>query len=167
MCQRLVQLKRMKQEKMKQNDLEIKNKKANLNYFIEETYEAGMSLLGWEFKSILAKKVNLDNAYVVLNSGEAFLLNAQMAVPDSASTHVECNPLRTRKLLLHRAELSKLIGAVQQKGYTLIPLKIYIKRGKAKLLFGLGRGKKNYDKREDLKQKDVQREIQQAIKRSR
>jgi SsrA-binding protein len=142
---------------------EIKNKKANFNYFIEETFEAGMVLEGWEFKSILQKKANLDNAYVVVKDGELFLLNAVIQPMLTASTHISPENTRSRKLLMHRKEINKLVGMVQQKGYTLMPLKIIRKR-KMKLIFGLAKGKNNYDKRETEKDKDWKREQEQLFK---
>ena len=144
---------------------EIRNKKANYNYFIEETYEAGMVLQGWEFKSILKKKANLDNAYVVVKEGELFLLNALITPMETVSTHVTPESTRSRKLLMHRKEIHKLIGLVDQKGFTLMPLKIIRNnRGKLKLIFGLAKGKKNYDKRETEKEKDWKREQEQMFK---
>lgn len=144
---------------------EIRNKKANYNYFIEETYEAGMVLQGWEFKSILNKKANLDNAFVVVKEGQLFLLNALFAPLETVSTHVTPEATRSRKLLMHRKEINKLIGLVDQKGFTLMPLKIIRNsRGKLKLIFGLAKGKKNYDKRETEKDKDWKREQEQLFK---
>lgn len=147
---------------------EIRNKKANYNYFIEETFEAGLVLQGWEFKSILKKKANLDNAYVVVKGGELFLLNALITPMETVSTHVIPEATRLRKLLMHRKEIHKLIGLVEQKGYTLMPLKIIRNnRGKLKLIFGLAKGKKNYDKRETEKEKDWKREQEQMFKRNK
>lgn len=144
---------------------EIKNKKANFNYFIEETFEAGLVLQGWEFKSILRKKANLDNSYVVVKENELFLLNALITPMDTVSTHVLTDATRSRKLLMHRKEINKLIGLVVQKGYTLMPLKIVRRNGgKLKLIFGLAKGKKNYDKRETEKEKDWKREQEQMFK---
>ena len=147
---------------------EIKNKKANYNYFIEETFEAGIALEGWEFKSILLKKANLDNSYVVVKAGELYLLGALVTPMESVSTHIQPDPTRTRKLLMHRKEINKMIGLVEQKGYTLMPLKIIRNsRGKLKLIFGLAKGKKNYDKRETEKEKDWKREQEQMFKHNR
>lgn len=147
---------------------EIKNKKANYNYFIEETYEAGLSLQGWEFKSILNKKANLDNAFVVVKEGEIFLLNALITPLDTVSTHISPESTRSRKLLMHRKEINKLFGLVAQKGFTLMPLKIIRNsRGKLKLIFGLAKGKKNYDKRETEKDKDWKREQEQMFKNNK
>ena len=144
---------------------EIKNKKANFNYFIEETYEAGMVLEGWEFKSILKKKVNLDNSYVIVKDNELFLLNALIQPMETTSTHLPSEASRSRKLLMHRKEINKLIGLVEQKGYTLMPLKIIMKK-KMKLIFGLAKGKTNYDKREVQKDKDWKREHEMLFKKS-
>lgn len=144
---------------------EIKNKKANFNYFIEETYEAGMVLEGWEFKSILKKKVNLDNSYVIVKDNELFLLNALIQPMETVSTHLPSEATRSRKLLMHRKEINKLIGLVEQKGYTLMPLKIIMKK-KMKLIFGLAKGKTNYDKREVQKDKDWKREHEMIFKKS-
>jgi SsrA-binding protein len=144
---------------------EIKNKKANYNYFIEETFEAGILLYGWEVKSILKKKVNLDNAYVSIKDGELFLFNALITPIITVSTHVTPETTRLRKLLMHRKEIDKLIGQVEQKGYTLIPLKIIRNnKNKFKLIFGLAKGKKKYDKRESEKEKDWKREQEQMLK---
>ena len=147
---------------------EIKNKKANYNYFIEETYEAGLMLQGWEFKSILQKKANLDNAYVVVKNGELFLLNALITPMETVSTHIIPESTRSRKMLMHRKEINKLIGLVDQKGFTLMPLKIIRNsRGKLKVIFGLAKGKKNYDKRETEKDKDWKREQEQLYKQNK
>lgn len=147
---------------------EIKNKKANFNYFIEETFEAGLVLEGWEFKSILNKKANLDNSYVVVKDNELFLMNALITPMETISTHIVPENTRLRKLLMHRKEINKLLGLVQQKSYTLMPLKIVRKnRGKLKLIFGLAKGKKNYDKRETEKEKDWKREQEKIFKNNK
>lgn len=147
---------------------EIKNKKANYNYFIEETYEAGLSLEGWEFKSILNKKANLDNAFVIVKEGEIFLINALITPLGTVSTHVNPESTRLRKLLMHRKEINKLYGLVAQKGFTLMPLKIIRNsRGKLKLIFGLAKGKKNHDKRETEKDKDWKREQEKIFKNNK
>jgi SsrA-binding protein len=143
---------------------EIKNKKANFNYFIEDTFEAGLVLEGWEFKSILAKKMNLDNSYVVAKDGELFLLNSVVQPMDEVSTHVNPEPSRSRKLLMHRKEINKIFGHVSEDGYTLIPLKVIRKNRKFKLIFGLAKGKKNYDKRQDIKDRDWKREKEMLFK---
>ncbi|MCB1789599.1 MAG: SsrA-binding protein SmpB [Gammaproteobacteria bacterium] len=140
------------------------NKKARHEYFIEDRYEAGLALEGWEVKSLRAGKINLTEGYVTLRAGEAFLFGATISPLPTASTHVHPDPMRTRKLLLHREELSKLIGLVERKGYTLVPLAMYWKRGRAKLEIGLAKGKKLHDKRADAKERDWQREKQRNFK---
>ncbi|WP_173915688.1 SsrA-binding protein SmpB [Halobacillus sp. Marseille-Q1614] len=141
------------------------NKKAGHDYFIEETFEAGIVLQGTEIKSIRAGRVNLKESFARINNGEVFIHNMHISHYEQGNIYNH-DPTRARKLLLHRKEINQLIGATQQKGYALVPLKMYIKNGVAKLLLGLGRGKKKYDKREDLKRKQVKREIDRAIKDS-
>lgn len=148
----------------KRNDRPIaQNRKASHDYFIEETYEAGIVLKGTEIKSIRAGKVSLKDAHCRIINGEAELINMHIATYEQGN-RFNHDPTRTRKLLLHRREIDKLIGLTKQKGYALVPLKLYIKNGFAKVLIGLGRGKKQYDKREDLKQKQMKRDIDRAIK---
>lgn len=139
------------------------NKRASHDYFIEETFEAGLVLQGTEIKSIRAGKVSLNDAHIRITDGEAFVINMHIA-PYEQGNRFNHDPTRTRKLLLHRKEIDKLFGQVQQKGYTIVPLKLYIKNGFAKLLIGLGRGKKLYDKRDDMKQKQMKRDIDRALK---
>ena len=134
------------------------NRKARFDYFIEERYEAGLSLQGWEVKSMRAGRAQLTEAYVFLRDAEAFLFGAHIAPLNSASTHVSADPTRTRKLLLNASELSRLIGAVERKGYTLVPLELYWKNGRAKLAVGLAKGKKQHDKRAAEKDRDWQRD---------
>ena len=141
------------------------NRQATHDYFIEERFEAGLVLQGWEVKSLRAGRAQLKESYVVLKGGEAWLLGAHVSPLTSASTHVEADPTRTRKLLLQRRELSKLIGQVERKGYTLVPLALYWKKGRAKLEIGLARGKKLHDKRATEKDRDWQRERQRVMKR--
>ncbi|MEY4193925.1 MAG: hypothetical protein RLZZ226_293 [Pseudomonadota bacterium] len=141
------------------------NRQASHEYFIEDRYEAGLVLLGWELKSLRAMRAQLKESYVILKNGEAWLLGAHFSPLSSASTHVVPDPLRTRKLLLHRRELSTLIGSVERKGYTLIPLSLYWKKGRAKLEIGLARGKQLHDKRASEKDKDWQREKQRVMRR--
>ncbi|MCP3028191.1 SsrA-binding protein SmpB [Halobacillus sp. A5] len=141
------------------------NKKAGHDYFIEETFEAGIVLQGTEIKSIRAGRVNLKESFARISRGEVFIHNMHISHYEQGNIYNH-EPTRSRKLLMHRKEINQLIGATQQKGYALVPLKLYIKNGVAKLLIGLGRGKKKYDKREDLKQKQVKREIDRAIKDS-
>lgn len=139
------------------------NRKARHDYFIEETYEAGLVLKGTEIKSVRAGRVNIADAHVRVMNGEAFIINMHIA-PYEQGNRFNHDPTRSRKLLLHRSEIDKLYGLVQQRGYTIVPLRLYIKNGFAKLLIGLGRGKKQYDKREDLKQKQMKRDIDRAMK---
>ncbi|GAB2544546.1 SsrA-binding protein SmpB [Gracilibacillus alcaliphilus] len=139
------------------------NKKASHDYFIEETYEAGIVLQGTEIKSIRAGRVNLKDSFATIRQGEAYINNMHIA-PYEQGNRFNHEPTRARKLLLHRKEIDKLIGETKQAGYSLIPLKVYIKNGFAKVLLGLGKGKKNYDKREDLKQKQAKRDMDRALK---
>ncbi|HET7587457.1 MAG TPA: SsrA-binding protein SmpB [Gammaproteobacteria bacterium] len=140
------------------------NKKARHDYFIEESTEAGLALEGWEVKSLRAAKGQLTEAYVLVKDGEAYLLGAHITPLPTASTHIQPDPSRTRKLLLHRRELDHLIGAVERKGYTLVPLALYWKRGRAKLEVGLAKGKKQHDKRATEKARDWQRQKQRLLK---
>ena len=131
-----------------------KNKKVMHDYFIEERFEAGIVLHGWEVKSLRANKGNLSDSYVHIRHAEAWLINAHISPLLSASTHVSPEPTRSRKLLLHKKELNKLIGSVERKGYTLVPLSMYWKDGKAKIEIALAKGKKDYDKRASERDKD-------------
>ncbi len=142
------------------------NKKAFHDFFIEERIEAGLALQGWEVKSIRAGRVQLKEAYIVIKYGEAYLVGCHISPLLSASTHVMPENIRSRKLLLHRQQLNELIGAVERKGYTLVPLNMYWKNGYAKLEIGLARGKKDFDKRDTIKQRDWERE-QGRIMRNR
>jgi SsrA-binding protein len=128
------------------------------DYFIEETFEAGIALLGWEVKSLRDGRAQVAEAYVILKNREAFLIGAHFIPLKQASTHVVADPTRTRKLLLHERELSQLVGKVERAGYTLVPLDLHWTRGRAKLSIGLAKGKKQHDKRADLKQRDWNRE---------
>lgn len=140
------------------------NKKASHDYFIEDTYEAGIVLQGTEIKSIRAGRVNLKDSHARIDKrGEVQLINLHISEYEQGN-RFNHDPTRTRKLLLHRKQIDKLIGLTQQEGYALVPLKIYIKNGFAKVLLGLGKGKKKYDKREDLKKKQMKRDIDRAIK---
>lgn len=139
------------------------NKKANHDYFIEETYEAGMVLQGTEIKSIRAGKVQLKDSFVQIRNGEAWISNMHIS-PYDQGNRFNHDPLRFRKLLLHKKQISELLGLTKQEGYTIVPLKMYIKDGYAKLLIGLGKGKKNYDKRDDLKKKEAKREMERVFK---
>jgi SsrA-binding protein len=140
------------------------NRKARHEYFIEETYEAGLSLLGWEVKSLRAGRVQIKEAYVFIKDSEAYMFGAHVSPLPTASTHVIPDPTRTRKLLLNRAELNRLVGAVERKGYTLVPLEMYWKTGKAKLKVGLAKGKQAHDKRATEKDRDWQREKGRLMK---
>lgn len=140
------------------------NKKAKHEYQIEQRLEAGLALEGWEVKGLRAGRVQLKEAYVKILHGEGFLIGCHISPLPSASTHVEPDPTRTRKLLLKRTELSRLIGQTERAGYTLVPLAMYWKRGRAKLEIGLAKGKKLHDKRADAKERDWQREKERIFK---
>lgn len=140
------------------------NRRARHDYTIEDSYEAGISLQGWEVKSLRAGKIQLDQGYVVLKHAEVWLIGAQISPLNTASTHVHPDPQRTRKLLLNEREISRLIGYVERKGYTLVPLKLYWKNNKVKLEVGLAKGKKLYDKRAAEKDKDWKRSKERKLK---
>ena len=140
------------------------NKKAFFDYFIEERYEAGIVLEGWEVKAIRANRAQIKEGYVILKQGAFYLIGAHISALPEASTHVNPDPVRTRKLLLHEVEIKKLIGRVEQRGYTLVPLNLHYKGGRIKLEIGLAKGKKQHDKREAEKEKDWKREQQQVMK---
>lgn len=141
-----------------------RNKKAYHDFFIEEHYEAGLALEGWEVKSLRASRAHLKESYVLLHGGEAFLFGCHISPLTSASTHIQADPTRTRKLLLHREEIGRLIGLVERKGYTLIPLVMYWKHNRAKLDIGLARGKKEHDKRAAEKDRDWERDKQRIMR---
>ena len=134
------------------------NKKAFHDYFIEEKHEAGIVLEGWEVKAIRDSRVNIKEAYVVIQHGEIYLIGCHITALGSASTHVRPDATRTRKLLLHSEEIAKLIGKVERAGYTLVPLDMHYTRGRIKVQIGLAKGKKQYDKREAEKERDWERE---------
>ncbi len=140
------------------------NRKAWHDYFIEQKFEAGLALQGWEVKCLRAGRAQLKEGYVVIEHNEAFLVGTHFSPLTSTSTHIKANPTRTRKLLLHREELNKLIGATERKGYTLIPLQLYWQRGRAKLEIGLAKGKQAHDKRADIKKRETDREMQRVLK---
>jgi len=140
------------------------NKKARHEYFIEDKYEAGLELQGWEVKSLRAGKANISDSYVVVRDGQVYLFGATITPLSLASTHVVCDPTRTRKLLLNKREIERLIGLVERQGYTLIPLAMYWKRAWVKLEFGLAKGKKEHDKREDLKDREWARSKERMMK---
>lgn len=139
------------------------NKKAFHDYFIEDTYDAGIVLQGTEIKSIRAGKVNLKDAYARIQNGEIWVFGMHVS-PYEQGNRYNHDPLRTRKLLLHRREIEKLIGYTKETGNTIVPLKLYLQNGFAKIQLGLAKGKKNYDKREDLKKKEAKREIERAFR---
>ena len=141
------------------------NKKAFHDYFIEERFEAGMALEGWEVKAIRAGHVQLKEAYVVVKGAEIYLIGCHVTPLTAASTHIQPDPTRTRKLLLHAEEIRKLIGKVERAGYTLVPLDLHYTRGRVKLQVGLAKGKKQHDKREAEKDKDWKREQQRLMRR--
>lgn len=140
------------------------NKKAFHDYFIEERFEAGLALEGWEVKAIRASRVQIREAYVVLRRGEVFVIGMHVSALQTASTHIKTDPTRTRKLLLHAAEINKLVGKVERAGFTLVPLDLHYKKGRIKLEIGLAKGKKQHDKREDEKKKDWEREKQRLMR---
>lgn len=140
------------------------NKKAFHDYIIEQRIEAGIVFEGWEVKSIRAGRVQLKDSYVVIKRGEAWLIGSHISPLNTVSTHVKADPLRSRKLLLHKKELKTLIGATQRQGYTLAALAMYWKNNKVKIEIGLAKGKKEFDKRQSLKERDWQREKARALK---
>ncbi len=153
----------MKKDKPQPSTI-AQNRKAWHDYHIEERLEAGLALHGWEVKSLRAGRAQIKESYVIVDRGEIFLFGAHISPLPSASTHVQADPTRTRKLLLHQAQISHLIGAVERKGYTLIPLALYWKRGKAKIEIALAKGKKAHDKRADIKKREVDRELSRALR---
>ena len=140
------------------------NRRARHDYFIEDTYEAGLALEGWEVKSLRAGNAQLAEAYVDVRNGEAWLTGAHFPPLKTTSSHVRPDPTRSRKLLLHRHELDRLVGNVERKGYTLVPLDLHWKSGRAKLALGLGRGKKQHDKRAAVKDRDWERQKARILK---
>ena len=143
----------------------VVNKKARFEYFIEETFECGLELKGWEVKSLRDKRVQLREAYVVMREGEAWLLGSHITPLPTVSSYLSPDPTRTRRLLLHRREIDRLTGAVERQGYTVVPLKLYWKNGRAKLEIGLAKGKKQHDKRAASRERDWQREKARVLKR--
>jgi SsrA-binding protein len=142
----------------------VQNKKAFHDYFVEERFEAGIALEGWEVKAIRAGRVQIKEAYVIVNNGEIFLIGCHISPLPTASTHFTPDPVRTRKLLLHAREISRLIGSVERAGYALLPLDMHYKDGRIKVEIGLAKGKKQYDKRRDEKEKDWRREQQRLMR---
>ncbi len=153
-----------KEEKAASSTIAL-NKKGKHDYFIEDRYEAGIALEGWEVKSLRAGRVQLRDSYVIIKDGEAYLFGALITPLPTASTHITPDAQRTRKLLLHRHELSRLIGAVERKGYTLIVTALYWKKGRAKAEIALAKGKQEHDKRATIKERDWQREQRRLLKR--
>jgi SsrA-binding protein len=140
------------------------NKKANFNYHIEERFEAGMVLEGWEVKSVREGKVQLTDGYVVIRNGEVFIIGCQINPLGTASTHVRPDSIRTKKLLLHKDEIKRLMGKVEQKGFTLVPLNMHWKNGRVKCEIGLAKGKGEHDKRDTIKDREGKREVERAMK---
>ncbi|MGA8261720.1 MAG: SsrA-binding protein SmpB [Arenicellales bacterium] len=143
------------------------NKKARFDYSIEEDFEAGIALEGWEVKSLRAGRANLKESYVIVEDNQLFLIGAHVSPLPSASTHIHPDPVRTRKLLMHRREIDRLIGAREREGYTLVPLSMYWKNGRAKLKIALAKGKKQYDKRAAIKQREWDRDKHRLLKLKR
>ena len=140
------------------------NKKARFDYFIEDSFEAGLALEGWEVKSLRAKSVQVKESYIILKNGEAWLQGAHITPLNTASTHITPDATRKRKLLMHRKEIDRLVGAVDRKGYTVVPLKLYWKKGHAKVEIGLAKGKQMHDKRATQKDRDWQRDKSRVLK---
>ncbi|NDE03011.1 MAG: SsrA-binding protein SmpB [Gammaproteobacteria bacterium] len=141
------------------------NRRARFDYFIEERLEAGLVLEGWEVKALRAGKAQITESHVYVRNGEAFITGAHINPLTTTSTHVIADPTRTRKLLLNKSEIAHLIGAVERKGYTIVPLELYWQRGKAKLRIGLAKGKKQHDKRATEKDRDWQRDKARLLRR--
>ena len=152
-----------KKDKAKSSTIAL-NKKARHNYTLEDRFEAGLALEGWEVKSLRAGKVQMVESYVLLKDNEAWLFGCLITPLLSASTHIHPDPRRTRKLLLHRDEIDRLVGAVERKGYSLIPTALYWKKGRAKLEIALAKGKKEHDRRADIKERDWQRDKRRILK---
>lgn len=140
------------------------NKKARHDYHIEDDFEAGLVLEGWEVKSLRAGRAQLKESYVIVRQGELFLFHAHFAPLPAASTHIQADPTRTRKLLLNRREIGRLIGAVERSGYTIVPLSLYWKKGRVKLKIALAKGKKQFDKRAAIKEREWNRDKQRLLK---
>lgn len=146
------------------NPVIAQNRKAAFNYFFEERHEAGMVLEGWEVKALRAGKAQLTDGYVVIRNGELFLIGCQITPLGTASTHVRTDATRTKKLLMKKDEIRRLIGKVEQKGHTLVPLRLYWKSGRVKCEVALAKGKATHDKRETIKEREGKREVERAIK---
>lgn len=156
----------MKQTKNTNTSIAV-NRKATHDYFIEDRFEAGLALQGWEVKSLRSGRVQLDQGYILLKHNEAWLFGALITPLQTASTHINPEPQRSRKLLLHARELSKMTGSVERKGYTLVPLSLYWKNNRVKLEIGLAKGKKQHDKRAAEKDRDWQRQKQRLFSKQR
>ena len=154
----------MSKPKADNNPTIAENRQARHEYFIEETYEAGLSLQGWEVKSMRAGKAQLTDSFVIFRDGEAYLLGSHVTPLNTVSTHVIAEPKRTRKLLMNRREIDRLIGLVERKGYTLIALELYWSKNKVKVKVGLAKGKKQHDKRDTEKDRDWQRDKSRVLK---
>jgi len=152
-----------KEEKAKSNTI-AQNKKARFDYFIEERFEAGLALQGWEVKSLRAGKAQLVDSFVMVRNGEAWLHGSHLTPLSSASTHVSPEPARIRKLLLNRREIDRLTGLVERKGYTLVALELYWNKGRVKLALGLAKGKKQHDKRATEKERDWDRDRSRILR---
>lgn len=154
-----------KKQKQPSNTIAL-NKKARHDFFLEEKYEAGMALQGWEIKSIREGKVNLTDTHVYIKDGEAFVTNCQIQPLNSASSHVVCDPNRTKKLLLNKREIDKMVGGVERQGYTIVATAMYWKKCWVKLEVYLAKGKQSHDKRDSIKDRDWQRQKSRVMKHS-
>jgi SsrA-binding protein len=154
----------MSKKKTDNSNVIAANRRARHDYFIEDRIEAGLSLEGWEVKSLREGRAQLAESYVYIRNGEAWLVGAHFSPLRSTSTHVRANPTRSRKLLLHRSELDRLVGAVERKGYALVPLDLHWSKGRVKLQVGLARGKKQHDKRASSKERDWARQKERILK---
>ena len=154
-----------KKKKSESNTIAL-NKKATFDYTIEEQFEAGIALQGWEVKSLREGRAQLKESYVVVIRGEIFLVGAYFSPLRSTSTHIVANPTKDRKLLLHKKEISNLIGATEREGYTIVPLSLYWKRGRVKIKIALAKGKKQYDKRQAIKQRQWDRDKRRLLKQA-
>lgn len=158
-------VKKPKKQAKKPSSTIALNKKAKHDFFIEDKFEAGISLLGWEVKSLRAGRVQMRDSYVLLQNGEAYLIGTLITPLPTASTHIKPEQNRSRKLLLNRRELDRLVGAVERQGYTVVPIALYWKNNRVKVEIGLAKGKQQHDKRATLKDRDWSREKQRILKR--
>jgi SsrA-binding protein len=145
----------------------VQNRKAFHDYFIEQRFEAGLALAGWEVKAIRAGRAQIKEAYVIVKDAELYLIGAHVSALPAASTHVVPDPTRTRKLLMHREEINRLVGSVERAGYALVPLDLHYSKGRVKLEIGLAKGKKQHDKRQATKDREWDREQQRLLRHSR